>query len=78
MGSKEPSERKFRIVLGLYGALAVLVWFTLGEGKTFAFGRLVEIRWIPELVLGLFVFRTYMAREAEKIRRSRREDAEGL
>jgi hypothetical protein len=76
MGSKVLSERKFWIALGLYGALAVLVWFTLGEGKTFVFGRLVEIRWIPEFVLGMFVFRTYVAWEADKIRRGSLESSQ--
>ncbi len=78
MGSTFPSERKFRIALGLYGVLAVLVWFTLGEGKTFVFGRLVEVRWIPEFILGMFVFRTYMAREADKIRRGSLESSQDV
>jgi hypothetical protein len=73
MGSKVRSERKFWIALGLYGVLAVLVWFTLGEGKTVVFGRLIEIRWIPEFVLGMFVFRTYVARAADRIRRGNLE-----
>ena len=71
-------DQKFWPAIALYGVLAVLVWFTLGEGKTLVFGRLVEIRWIPEFVLGMFVFRTVMAREADKIRRRGQEDAEEL
>jgi hypothetical protein len=71
-------DRKFWPAIALYGVLAILVWFTLGEGKTLVFGRLVEIRWIPEFVLGMFVFRTVMAREADKIRRRGQEDAEEL
>jgi hypothetical protein len=63
-------ERKFWIALGLYGILAVAVWFTLGEGTVFVLGRQIEIRWIPLFVIGTFVFRTYIAREAEKIRHS--------
>ncbi len=76
MGSRVGSERKFWTALGLYGVLAVLVWFTLGEGKTLVFGRLVEIRWIPEFVLGMFVFRTYVAHEADKIRRGNLEGSQ--
>ena len=62
-------ERKFWVAMGMYGLLAVLVWFTLGEGTTSVLGRRIEIRWIPLFVLGTFVFRTYIAREAEKVRR---------
>jgi len=62
-------ERKFWIAMGMYVVLAVVVWFTLGEGTTSVLGRRVEIRWIPLFVLGTFVFRTYIAREAEKVRR---------
>ena len=62
-------DRKFWIALGLYGVLAVAIWFTLGEGTVLVLGRRVEIRWIPMFVIGTFVFRTYMAREADKIRR---------
>jgi hypothetical protein len=63
------TERKFWIALLLYGVLAVLVWCTLGRGTILAFGRPVELRLIPLTVLGLFAFRTWVAREAEKIRR---------
>lgn len=62
-------ERKFWIAMGMYGVLAVLVWFTLGEGTASVLGRRVEIRWIPLFVLGTFVFRSWVAREADKIRR---------
>ena len=62
-------DRKFWIALGLYAVLAVAIWFTLGEGTVLVLGRPVEIRWIPMFVIGTFVFRTYMAREADKIRR---------
>ena len=62
-------ERKFWIALGLYGILAVVIWFTLGEGTVLVLGRRVEIRWVPLFVIATFAFRTYIAREAEKIRR---------
>ena len=62
-------ERKFWIAMGMYGVLAVLVWFTLGEGTASVLGRRIEIRWIPLFVLGTFVFRTWIAREADKVRR---------
>jgi hypothetical protein len=68
-------DRKFWIALGLYGILAAAIWFTLGEGTVFAFGRPVEIRLIPLFVIGMFVFRTYVAREADKIRRRSEDEA---
>jgi hypothetical protein len=75
MQSKSRTERKFWIALGLYGILAVLIWFTLGEGKVLAFGRPVEIRLIPLLVIGTFALRTWVAREAEKVRRRGEDEA---
>jgi hypothetical protein len=68
-GYERRRDRKFWIALGLYGVLAVAIWFTLGEGTVLVLGRRVEIWWIPMFVIGTFVFRTYMAREADKIRR---------
>jgi len=65
----ERTDRKFWVALILYGVLGVVVWFTLGDGETLVFGRPVQLKLIPLLVLGTFVFRTAMAREAEKIRR---------
>ena len=66
-------ERKFWTALGLYAVLAALVWFTLGEGTTLVFGKPVAIRTIMLFVVGMFVFRTVMAREADKIRRGKLE-----
>ncbi|HEV2215217.1 MAG TPA: hypothetical protein VGR64_08005 [Terracidiphilus sp.] len=68
-------ESKFRIALVLYAVLAVLVWFTMGADKVPVMGRPVEMRWIPELVLGAFVLRTLVARQAERIRRDGQKDA---
>jgi hypothetical protein len=68
-------DRKFRVALGLYGVLAAAIWFTLGEGSVLVLGRQVELRLIPLFVVGTFVFRTVMAREAEKIRRRGQDDA---
>ena len=65
-------ERRYPIALLLYAVLAVLVWFTVGGGTIIVFGRPVEMRWIPILILGTFAFRTMLVRQADKIRR--RED----
>jgi hypothetical protein len=67
--AEQASGRKFWVAMAVYGILAALIWFTVGEGTVRAFGRPVEIRWIPLLVIGTFAFRTYVAREADKIRR---------
>ena len=63
-------ERKYPVALVLYVVLAVAVWFTIGEGTVSVFGRPVELRWIPILILATFAFRTVMAMQAERIRRS--------
>jgi hypothetical protein len=62
-------DRRFRLALLLYVVLAALAWFTLGEGKILVGGRLVELRWLPLVVLGGLALRTVLARQAEKIRR---------
>jgi hypothetical protein len=64
-------ERKYGIALALYVVLAVLVWFTIGEGKISVFGRLIQIRWVPIFILATFAFRTVMAMQADRIRRSK-------
>jgi hypothetical protein len=63
-------DRKFWVALALYGVLAALVWFTMGEGKVFVHGRPVEIRLIPLLVIGGLALRTVLARQADRIRHS--------
>jgi 4-amino-4-deoxy-L-arabinose transferase-like glycosyltransferase len=68
-------DRKFWVALGAFGVLAAVIWFTLGEGTVFAFGRPVEIKLIPLFVIGMFVLRTLVAREADKIRRRSGDEA---
>jgi hypothetical protein len=67
-------DRKYWLALGLYGILALLAWFTLGEGSIRVAGRPVELRLVPLLILGLFAFRTYLARQADRIRRESAEN----
>ncbi len=64
-------DRRFRLALLLYAVLAVLVWFTMSEGKVLVLGRPVEVRCLPLIVLGGLALRTVIARHAEQIRRSR-------
>ncbi len=61
--------------MGAYGILAALIWFTVGEGTVLVSGRRVELRLIPLLIVGAFAFRTYVAREADKIRRRSEDEA---
>ena len=60
--------RKYRVALILYAILAALSWFTL-DGKVPVGGRLVELRFIPLLIIGGLALRTMVAMKAEKIRR---------
>ena len=68
--AKNKADRKFWTAIGMFAVLAVVIWFTVGDGSTIVFGKQVEIRWIPLFVIGTFVFRAYVAREADKIRRN--------
>ncbi len=68
-------ERKARIAFGLYLVLAGLAWFTL-DGSVLVYGRPVEIRLVPLIVLGGLAARTLLALKAEKIRRSSSQDRE--
>jgi hypothetical protein len=61
-------EKRYPAALGLYLILAVLVWFTVGEGKVLVAGKPVELRWLPLLIIGGLALRTVLARHAEKIR----------
>jgi hypothetical protein len=68
-GAGSDLDRKYWAALALYGILALLAWFTLGEGKVLVGNRLVEMRVLPLVVLGGFALKTVLARHAEKIRR---------
>ena len=59
----------------MFAVLAVLVWFTMGEGTVLVFGRPVELRLVPLIVIGGLALRTVLARQAEKIRRQGEEVA---
>ena len=66
-------ERKARIAFGLYVVLAVVAWFTL-DGTVRVYGRPVELRLVPLVVLGGLAVRTLLAVKAEKIRRASLQD----
>ena len=73
-GAHSDLERRFPIALGLYAVLALLVWFTMGEGKVLVHGRQVELRLLPLIVIGGLALRTVLARHAERIRRRSGDD----
>jgi hypothetical protein len=63
-------DRKYWVALALYAVLAALAWFTVGDGAVHVYGRPVELRLLPLIVIGGMVLKTVLARHAEKIRRS--------
>ncbi len=62
-------DRKYWVALALYVFLAALVWFTMDAGKVLVFGRPVELRLVPLIVILALAARTVLARHAEKIRK---------
>jgi hypothetical protein len=62
-------DRKFWTAIALFAILAALVWFTMGEGSVLVYGKPVQLRLIPLIVIGGLALRTVLARQAEKIRR---------
>jgi hypothetical protein len=68
-------DRKYWIAIGLYGVLAGLAWFTLGDGKFLVGSKLVELRLIPLVVLGGMVLKTVLTRHAERIRSGREKSS---
>jgi hypothetical protein len=68
-------ERKYWVALMLYGALALLVWFTMDAGTVSIEGRPVQLRLLPLLVIGGLALRTVLARHADRIRRGGEKDS---
>jgi cytochrome bd-type quinol oxidase subunit 2 len=73
--SADQMDRKYWIALALFAVLALLVWFTLGEDKVLVFGKPVDIRLLPLIVIGGLALRTVLTHSAEKIRRSGEKDS---
>ena len=63
-------DRRFWAAMAMYAVLAALAWLTMGADKTLVFGREVELRLVPLIVIGGLAVRMVLARQAEKIRRS--------
>jgi len=73
-GSGGNLDRKFWVAMAMFAVLAVLVWLTMGEGSIPVFGKPVELRLVPLIVIGGMALRTVLARQAEKIRRQGKRD----
>jgi hypothetical protein len=64
-------EKKYPVALAMFVVLAVVAWFTVGQGNVIVLGRPVQVRIIPIVILALFAFRTYVAMQADRIRREK-------
>jgi hypothetical protein len=64
-------DRKYWAALAVFAVLAVLAWLTMGDGSVLVFGKPVELRLVPLIVIGGLALRTVLARHAEKIRREK-------
>jgi hypothetical protein len=64
-------DRKYWAALAMFAVLAALAWLTMGDGSVLVFGRPVELRLVPLIVIGGLALRTVLARHAEKIRREK-------
>jgi hypothetical protein len=67
--SRADLDRKFWWALALYAVLAALIWFTMDAGKVMVFGRPVELRLVPLIIIGGLALRMVLARQADRIRR---------
>ncbi len=62
--SLNPAADKSRmaVALGVLVVFGLLSWFTLDRSAMLhVAGRAIPVRWLPEVVLGLFAFRVVMA-----------------
>jgi len=69
-------QRRYPVALLLYAVLAVLVWFTMDAGKVVVYGKPVDMRLLPLIVIGGLALRTVLAVQADRIRRQGSEGSE--
>jgi hypothetical protein len=67
-------EKRFPLAMAMFVVLAVLVWFTMDAGKVIVFGKPVDLRLVPLIVIGGLALRTVLALQAERIRRAGEKD----
>jgi hypothetical protein len=63
-------EKRYPVALALYAVLAVLIWFTMDAGKVLVWGKPVDFRLLPLIILGGLALRTVLAVQADRIRRN--------
>jgi hypothetical protein len=68
MRSGSDLQWRFPLALAMYAVLAALVWFTMDAGKLDVFGKQVEMRLVPLIIIGGLALRTVLASQADKIR----------
>ena len=82
--SPASSQRRMWSALGVLAVLGVLAWFTLDGSaslpvREYSFGSIgfggfaLKVRWIPELILGLFAFRVVTANMRARLEDGRRK-----
>jgi len=76
LNSGSELQRKYPIALALYAALAALVWFTMDAGKVPVWGKPVDLRLVPLLIIGGMALRTVLALQADKIRHGGEKDSD--
>ena len=73
MRSGSDLRRRFPLAIAMYAVLAVLVWFTMDAGKVDVFGKPVDLRLVPLIVIGGLALRTVLAVQADKVRHDGRD-----
>jgi hypothetical protein len=61
-------EQRFRISIVAFAILIAMVWLLMKPTPVVIAGRGVDVRWLPTLILGMFAFKAYIHRQAERIR----------
>jgi hypothetical protein len=67
-------ERRYPLALAGFAVLAALVWFTMDAGKVMVWGKPVDLRLVPLIVIGGLALRTLLAVHADRIRRRSEEE----
>ncbi|HWA94942.1 MAG TPA: hypothetical protein VG844_10110 [Terracidiphilus sp.] len=70
-------ERRYPIALAAFVVLAALVWFTMDPSKVLVWGKPVDLRLVPMIVIGGLALRTMLAVQADRIRRRSEEEQKG-